>query len=121
MVRESKERMMEQCHRCTPEFADEWGKRFAERMNVNDFLDVYARMYEKYFTDAEINELIALQKETSKTAKPSQSLEKKLISVMPSVKRDFLSGCSQIGETLGGEIGSEIEHEHPEYIKLPDR
>ena len=43
-------------------FRDEWKKRFLERSNLQDYLDVYVRVYEKHFTDAEINELIALQK-----------------------------------------------------------
>ena len=94
-------------HRCnearrsTTEFAEDWEKRFAERINVDDFLDLYARVYEKYFTDAEICELIVLQRKTPKTAKPSPSLAEKLKSVMPLVKRDFLNGCSQIGGNSG--------------------
>jgi len=121
LVSESKQRMMEKCQRCTTEFADEWEKRFLERINIQDFLDVYVRVYEKYFTDAEINELIALQKEKeiSKTASPSPTLKEKLTSVMPSVMGDSIGGCSQIGAKLGGEIGAEIEREHPEYMKPP--
>jgi hypothetical protein len=121
MVSEGKKQMMEKCPRCTPEFGDEWEKRFLERININDFLDVYVRVYEKYFTDAELNELIALQKEkeTSKTASPSPALKEKLTSVMPSVMGDSVGGCSQIGAKLGAEIAGEIEREHPEYIRPP--
>jgi hypothetical protein len=113
--------MMEKCQRCTPEFGEEWKKRFLERSTINDYLDVYVRVYEKYFTDAEINELIALQKDKglSNTASPSPALKEKLTSVMPSVMGDSMGGCAQIGAKLGAEIGGEIEREHPEYMKPP--
>ena len=121
MVDEGAKAMMEKCERCTPAFRDEWEKRFLERSNIQDYLDVYARVYEKYFTDTEINELIALQKDkgTSKAASPSPALKEKLTSVMPSLMADSIGDCAKIGAKLGGEIGSEIEREHPEYIKPP--
>jgi hypothetical protein len=49
--------MIEKCQRCTHEFRDEWEKRFLELSKLQDYHDVYVRVYEKYFTDAEINEL----------------------------------------------------------------
>jgi hypothetical protein len=121
MVDDGAKQMMEKCQRCTPEFGDEWRKRFLERSNIQDYLDVYVRVYEKYFTDAEIGELIALQKDkgTSKAAEPSPALKEKLTSVMPSLMGDSVGGCAQIGAKLGTEIGSEIEREHPEYMKPP--
>jgi hypothetical protein len=119
MVSESKKRMMEKCERCTADFADEWEKRFLARINLQDFLDVYVGVYEKYFTDAEINELVTVQKgkETSPSVSPSPVLKEKLASVMPSLIGDAVGGCSRIGAKLGGEIGAEIEREHPEYMK----
>ena len=121
MVDEGVKQMMEKCDRCTPQFGEEWRKRFLERSNLQDYLDVYVRVYEKYFTDAEIGELIALQKDkgTSKAAEPSPALKEKLTSVMSSVMGDSMGGCAQIGAKLGTEIGSEIEREHPEYLKPP--
>jgi hypothetical protein len=121
MVETGAKAMMENCQRCTPEYADEWKRRFLERSNPQDYLDVYARVYEKYFTDAEINELISLQKDkgTSKAPSPSPTLKEKLTSVMPDVMADSIGGCAKIGAKLGGEIGSEIEREHPEFMKPP--
>jgi hypothetical protein len=121
MVDDGAKAMMEKCERCTTEFRDEWKKRFLERSSLQDYLDVYARVYEKYLTDTEINELIALQKDkgSSKAASPSPALKQKLTSVMPSLMADSIGDCAKIGATLGGEIGSEIEREHPEYIKPP--
>lgn len=121
MVDEGAKQMMEKCQRCTPEFKNEWEKRFLERSNLQDYLDVYVRVYEKYFTDSEINELIGLQKEkgTSKGATPSPALKEKLTSVMPDLMADSVGDCAKIGAKLGSEIGSEIEREHPEYMKPP--
>ena len=119
MVDEGQKAMMDKCQGCAPEFGKEWKKRFLERANINDYLDVYVRLYEKYFTDAEINELIALQKEPSKTAVPSPALKKKLTEVMPALVADAVGDCGKIGAKLGAEIGAEIEREHPEYLKPP--
>jgi len=121
MVDDGVKQLMEKCQRCTPEFGAEWKKRFVERSNLQDYLDVYVRVYEKYFTDAEINELIGLGKDkgTSRAASRSPALKEKLTLVMPSVRRDAVGGCEEIGAKLGAEIGTEIEREHPEYMKPP--
>jgi hypothetical protein len=103
MVDDGAKQMMEKCSRCAPEYGNEWKRRFIERSNLQDYLDVYVRVYEKYFTDAEINELIALQKDkgTSKAASPSPALKEKLTSVMPSVLGEAIGGSTQIGAKLG--------------------
>jgi hypothetical protein len=119
MVDEAQKAIMDKCQGCAPEFGKEWKRRFLERTNINDYLDVYVRAYEKYFTDAEINELIALQKETSKTAVPSPALKEKLTAVMPELMADAIGDSGKIGAKLGAQIGAEIEREHPEYMKPP--
>jgi hypothetical protein len=119
MVDEAQKAMMDKCQGCAPEFGKEWKRRFLERTSINDYLDVYVRAYEKYFTDAEINELIALQKETSSTAVPSPALKEKLTVVMPELMADVIGDCGKIGAKLGAQIGAEIEREHPEYTKPP--
>jgi len=117
IVDEAQKTMMDKCKGCAPEFGREWKRRFLERTKINDYLDVYVRAYEKYFTDAEINELIALQKE--KTAVPSSALKEKLTAAMPALMGDVMGDCGKIGAKLGAEIGAEIEREHPEYVKPP--
>jgi hypothetical protein len=119
MVDEGAKQMMEKCQRCTPEFRDEWEKRFLERSNLQDYVDVYVRVYEKYFTDKEINELIILQEDkgTSKAGSASPALREKLTSVMPDVMADSVGDCAKIGTKLGAEIGNEIAREHPEYMR----
>jgi hypothetical protein len=118
-VEEGKKKIAEKCPTCDPAFAEEWGKRMLERLKVDDFLDVYASVYEKYFTDNELKQLIALQptSENPQRREPSADLKAKLTSVMPSVMGDSVGGCAKIGAKLGGEIGAEIEKEHPEYFK----
>lgn len=116
LVDEAQKSMMDKCQRCSPEFGKEWRKRFLKQTNINDYLDVYVRVYEKYFTDSEINELIALQKEPS-GATPSPVLKAKLTAVMPSAMADAIGDCGKIGAKLGAEIGAEVEREHPEYLK----
>lgn len=119
MVDVGEKEMMDKCQKCTPEFGKAWKRRFLERTNINNYLDVYVRAYEKYFTDAEINELIALQKETPKTTVPSPALKEKLAAVMPELMGDAIGDCAKIGSKLGAQIGAEIEREHPEYMKPP--
>jgi hypothetical protein len=40
LVDDGAKQMMEKCPRCTPEFGNEWKRRFLERTNINDYLDV---------------------------------------------------------------------------------
>lgn len=117
MVDEAQKAMMDKCQGCAPEFGKEWKQRFLERTNINDYLDVYVRAYEKYFTDAEINELIGLQKDPPKIATPSPALKEKLTAVMPELIADVIGDCGKIGAKLGAQIGAEIGREHPEYVK----
>jgi hypothetical protein len=119
MVEQGKKVIMEKCQTCAPEFGEEWEKRMVERLNVDDFVTVYVHVYEKYFTDAELTELIELQKQkkNSQPVNPSPELKKKLESVMPSLMADSVGECTRVGAKLGPEIGAEIEREHPEYTE----
>jgi hypothetical protein len=116
---EAKKQMMENCQRCTSAFADEWEKRMLAKTNVGDYVDVYSKVYEKYLTLEDVNELTAMQKakQASQMAEPSARLKEKLTSVMPSLMSEIMGGCAQVGAKLGAEIGMEIEKEHPEYMK----
>jgi len=104
---------MDKCQGCAPEFGKEWKRRFLERTNINDYLDVYVRAYEKYFTNAEINELIVLQKETSKTAVPSPALKERLTAVMPELMADAIGDCGKIGANLGLRSGPRLSASIP--------
>jgi hypothetical protein len=119
MTEEGEKQMMLHCSQCSPEFGEEWSKRMLARLNADDFLEVFIQAYEKSFTDDEILELIKLQltSNTSPLPDPSPHLKEKVAAVMPTVLSDIMGGCTRVGAKLGGEIGAEIEKEHPEYIK----
>lgn len=119
MLEDGKKEMMKRCPQCSPEFAEEWGKRMLARVKVEDFLDVFVRVYEKNFTDDEILELITLQEKSNdpQPPAPSQHLKEKINKVMPTVMGEIMGGSTEVGAKLGGEIGAEIEKEHPEFTK----
>src|SRR5580700_6195506 len=50
IVDRGKARMLQLCTGCDPAYSDEWAKRMLTRLNIDDFIDVYVRVYEKYFS-----------------------------------------------------------------------
>ena len=82
------------------------------------FSDVHARVYEKYFTDDEIVQLIVLQNQirNSQPRTISDKLKHKLDSQLISIQSEIMAENTQVGAKLGGEIGKEIGEEHPEYF-----
>ena len=119
LVEEGRKATMDKCPDCSPEFGKEWKKRFLEQSNIDDYLEVCVRAYEKYFTDAEITELIALKRDTSDNLIASPALKEKITAVMPELMGDVVGDCGKIGAKLGAKIGAEIQREHPEYVKTP--
>ena len=119
MVEEGRKKMVESCPKCAPEFSSAWANRMLERMNIEDFIDVYAKAYEKYLNRDDVEELIALKQKASaqQPAQPSPRLREKIQSVMPAMMGDIMGGCVKIGAELGSKIGEEIAAEHPEYVK----
>jgi hypothetical protein len=119
MVEDGRKEMIEKCPKCAPEFANEWAKRMLQRFDPEAFINVYVSAYEKYLSQEDVTELIAIQKKT-KAHEPVQAtprLREKLQSVMPSLMGDITGGCVKIGAELGGQVGREIAQEHPEYLK----
>jgi len=102
----------------SPAFADEWAKRMVARMQVDDYVKVIASVYEKHFTDAEILELIQMQRDanTGKTPTASAHLKEKLTKELVDVQSEIIGGCTQLGAKLGGAIGEELAREHPEWV-----
>jgi hypothetical protein len=119
LVSEGKTRMLQACPGCNPAFADEWGKRMLSRINLDDFIDVYVRVYEKHFNDDEVIQLIALQKQirSSRPQTVSPELKRKLAARMTSIQSEIMGGTTRLGAKLEGDVGAEIEREHPEYLK----
>jgi hypothetical protein len=88
------------------------------RMNVDDYVNLVVLIYEKHFNDAEINELIQVQRDVkdSKTPHLSPHLQEKLSADSITVQSEILGGCAQIGAKIGGEIAQEIAKEHPDWV-----
>ena len=120
MVDQGVSRMMKDTSQCNAAFAAEWGKRMLAKINADDFVNVEIAAYERHFSDADIRELISRlkkQRENPASAVPSPGLKQKLEGVLPSVQSEILGGTTQVGAKLGGEIGQQIQKEHPEYCR----
>jgi hypothetical protein len=105
---------------CNAAFVDEWGKRMLARVNVDDFVNVEIAVYERHFSDSNVKELIAIAKKRKAGAvapKPSSELKWKMEDEMVSVQGEIKAGTTQVASRLGGEIGKEIQNEHPEYCR----
>jgi hypothetical protein len=110
--------MQKQCPDCKREFFEEWGKRMTARLKIDEFVSVAVRAYEKRFTLDELTEFLSVAN-SRKTDHPltlSPALQKKVMDLMPAIMGEMTGGCTEIGARLGGEIGAEIEREHPEYL-----
>lgn len=119
LVTSGKAKMMQVCPGCSPAFADEWARRMLARINLDDFIAVYARVYEKYLTDDDVVQLIALRNRAGTSQPPAipDGLKQKLSARMTSIQSEIMGGTTQLGAKLGGDIGREIQQEHPEYFK----
>ena len=62
-VQAGKDAMVKNSPTINPAFVEEWGKRMAARTNVEDYVNLFVLVYEKHFNDAEINELIQVQRD----------------------------------------------------------
>jgi hypothetical protein len=118
MMEQAKSGMRKQCPNCDPAFFTEWAKRFTARLRIDDYLAVIVRAYEKRFTDDELTEFLAVlnSQTTEKPVPLSPTLKKKLSDLLPAILGDVSGGSTEIGAKLGGEIGTEIQKEHPEYF-----
>jgi hypothetical protein len=123
MVEEGRKKLMEKCQKCAPEFGEECARRVFARMRIEDFMNVYARAYEKYLTREDIAELISMQKKTNAHEKVEVTLRlrEKLQSVLPSLMGDVMGGCVKLGVEIGGRASDEVAREHPEYIRTASR
>ena len=89
-----------------------------ERFHVDDYVNVWVEVYEKYFDQGEIAELIQVQKgiNASQPYPLSDALRKKLSSKAVAMQSEILGKCTQLGAQAGGEIGQEIAQQHPDWI-----
>jgi hypothetical protein len=108
------------------QFADEWEKRMLSDARIDAYVVVVASVYEKHFTNAEIEELTQIQRDSNdkKTPTVSESLKAKLGKDGIAVQSEIMGGCTEVGARQGGEIAQEIAKDHPDWMKtgadLPD-
>jgi len=102
-----------------PKFADEWEKRMRQEVNLDEFVDATARVYEKYYTSEELDQLTEAQlarKQGRPSSLPPQLAEKVKSNSAP-VQSDINTETSLIGSRLSIAVGQEIEKDHPEWVK----
>jgi hypothetical protein len=119
MLEQGKAKMIEVVPESAGSFADEWVRRMTARIKVDDFLEVVAPVYEKYFNDEEILRIIAFieARKKSPDAVLDSALLEKIKSNAISIQSEIMGATTQFGAKIGGEVGMEIEKEHPEYTK----
>ncbi len=118
LLSQGKTKMLKAYSNVSPAFGEEWEKRMAARISVDDFLDVTAAVYEKHFTSGEIQQLITVfqAKQEGKPVKAPEALQQKLAAEMPAILSEIAGGTTQVAVKLGSQIGGEIAKEHPEYL-----
>jgi len=118
-VEQMKAKMQKQFPDFNPAFFTEFGKRYAARVNPDDFVNVAVRAYEERFTSDELTQVLtaARSRQTGKPIALSPALQKKLLDLQPAIMGEITGGCTEIGAKLGQQIGAEIEKEHPEYVR----
>jgi hypothetical protein len=119
LLEDGKQSMLKKNPLMNPLFGDEWVKRMRLRINLDDFVDVTAYAYEKFFTSDEIDELthrqLALKRGQIYSLPPL--LAEKLKSNSPLIQKEINLQTSLIGARLGKEVGEEIAKDHPEWVK----
>lgn len=118
LLSQGKAKMLNAYPSVSPAFGEEWERRMAARISVDDFLDVTASVYEKHFTSDEIRQLIAMfkAKQEGKPVKAPEALQQKMTAEMPAILSEIAGGTTQVAVKLGSQIGGEIAKEHPEYM-----
>jgi hypothetical protein len=117
-IEQARKKIIAQCPRCSVRFLNELAKRIAIDMNMDDFIKVYAAVYEKYLTQQDVDELIEIQKKINAHQPPSEvspQLREKVRSLLPSIMGDITGGCTKVGAEVGMKAARELEQEHPEF------
>lgn len=118
LLEQARKKMIAQCPRCSVRFINELSKRIAIDMNMDDFIKVYAAVYEKYLTQQDVDELIEIQKKINAHQPPAEvspQLRDKVRSLLPSIMGDITGGCTKVGAEVGMKAARELEQEHPEF------
>jgi hypothetical protein len=122
MAEQGKQEILRSFPNYDPAFANEWAKRMATRMPVDEYLKIIVGAYEKNYSNDDVVEMIQIQRDlkAGKTATPSPRLKEKIATAGIAAQSEIMGAFTQLGAKLGGEIGQEIAKEHPEWISQAD-
>jgi hypothetical protein len=97
----------------SPEFIAEWSMRMRTQLTPAIFIDALLPIIARYFTDDEVNRLIAYRTAVARhqPATLPPDLEKKMATVMPGLQAAFITEASRIAVKLGTDIASQIKTE----------
>jgi hypothetical protein len=118
----ARETLMKSSPIFTPQFGDEWSKRMMADSSIDEYLTVIIGVYEKHFSNEEIEEFIQIQRDVNdkKTPTVPDALKAKLAKDGIAIQSEVIGGCTQVGARLGAEIAQQIGKEHPEWLKTPE-
>ncbi|HEV2133701.1 MAG TPA: hypothetical protein VGR47_05510 [Terracidiphilus sp.] len=102
-----------------PRFVAEWEKRMRAEFNPDDYIAVFIRVYEEHYTAKELEEMMqALRaRQKSEPVRLSPQLAAKIRANALEVQSELVGGFAEVGARRGGEIGTEIGREHPEWVR----
>ena len=121
MIDNGKQKMIQQHPELDPAFSQEWARRMHARINLDEFLNVIADIYEKHFNTSELTEMIGMYRDLGEQRTPhvSDALKAKLNNVMPEIQADMGAGLMELSEKIGSEVAITVAKDHPEYVKAP--
>jgi 2-oxo-4-hydroxy-4-carboxy--5-ureidoimidazoline (OHCU) decarboxylase len=118
LVEKDKEDLMRKHPELSPSFANEAARRLAKRMSPDDYLNLVVEVYEKNFTNQDVQEMIHAKLDSgfSNAAAISPRLKAKMQAESGKVHAQILSGFAELGQKLSTQIQKEIATEHPEWL-----
>jgi hypothetical protein len=119
LLEEGKRVMLQRNPGLDPKFGDEWVKRMRQRVKLDDFMEITAKVYATYYTNDELEQMTQAQLalKNSKTYPVSPELNQKIKTNGPRIQNDINTDISRLGSSMSVEVGQEIEKEHPEWAK----
>jgi hypothetical protein len=117
LLDDGKQALMKRDPLLNPKFADEWVKRMRQRINLDEFVDATAAVYEKYYTREELDQMMQAQlaKKQAKAYPIPAQLAEKMKFNSAQIQTDINTATSNLGSRLSIMVGEQIEKDHPEW------
>jgi hypothetical protein len=119
LIDDGKQSLLKRNPLINPQFVDEWAKRMRLQVNLDEMVDATARVYEKYYTSEELDQLaqVQLAMKRSKLYSIPPELAQKVKSDSPKIQSDINAATSALGSRWSIAVGQQIEKEHPDWVK----